>query len=288
MACKTFGRCSLACRGTVGCVLLILLSTFALGSEPSTQPTSQPASPNLEIRIYRSKYLSAVRVAEIIDQTFLAPLKAQSAVTPEAGEIGYVRSVVAEPQTNSVVVVGNSFALDNIQRILDSLTPIGSPSELRIFKLAGNANSAADLLNALFKETQDTTAVHSHFSAAADSGRNVLAVATDPGSMKIAEDLVARITAEDEDHAFQLTTVQVSHVSATHAAMLLRNLFSESNSRATSRPFDGNLKDSVNAIGDDERKIVILAGSKMWVHRAEQALKELDVPPTTQSLSAAK
>jgi hypothetical protein len=44
----------------------------------------------------------------------------------------------------------------------------------------------------------------------------------------------------------------------------------------------------LNVVGDEEGKTVILAGGKMWVHRAEQALKEIAPGPTQPALSPPK
>jgi len=299
MRCEQLDRAAFAMevRAVIYFSLIFTFSTFAPASPPSTQPSSssQPAAATLEIRIYRPKYLAASRLAEIITKTFITPPQTRSGMPPDANEFGFVRAVVTEPQSNSVIVVSDSAAHDTIQRILDSLTVETEPStEVHIFQLPEHeeAKNVAELLNGLFKDAARADAFpRSRCLATVDPGSNTLLVVADRGEMRLAEDVVAKVVAGDAENAFQVTTVHVNHVSATRAAAMLRHLFVSADALRTSHSPRRSLNDPFRAVADEDRKLIILAGSNLWVHRAEQALKGMDVeanPTSTQPTSPAK
>lgn len=247
------------------------------------QLQQQPLSPMQDVRSIILKHNEASRIADLVNNVFEQRLKNSIAEGQKEQPAERV-FVTGDPMTNLLLVVSSKQNFDEINTLVDKLDMLPAvEGTLRTFLVVNtDVTRAAEMLQTLFDKgiyrgsgPQELPESLKQVTIISDLRSSTLIVSASPENLQIVESLLKDIDREDvpllqADARF----IPIHHADAVNVASKLTEMF-DGMKKALGDQGD---QLELTAIANARSNVLILAGSRLAMKRAQELVPLLDQP----------
>jgi type II secretory pathway component GspD/PulD (secretin) len=203
------------------------------------------------------------------------------------GGMGVFHSITFEPDTNTLIVVGDATAIQAAAKLVEHFdsNPVPAYEVKILFLRTVDAEKAAKLLNETLKPPAPDARLPDGgwFRAVGHAESNNVVIAGDVESVKIASEIAARLEVVRETPTNGVHVYRLQHSNAQKDATLLKELFNLNGYRAGATP---EAKDADpqhdwfwNVVADDQSNSLIVVSWGEATAPIERLIEELDKAP---------
>jgi type II secretory pathway component GspD/PulD (secretin) len=260
-----------------------LLRSIDAAPEPTTQPApaTQPAGP-MRMKMFPLIHRTAPQLAKVI----------KDAVAPNgsaARDLGSFHSITFEPDTNTLIIVGDGAAIETATRLVEHFDSNPVPAyEVKIFFVrSADATKVAKLLNDIFNPPAPHAPLPNGgwFRAVGNADSNTVVIIGDLESVKIAEEVVAKADSLPDTRIADVHVYRLKHSNAQKDATLLKELFNRKGYRAGGTPGAPEIDSAHdwlwNIVADEQSNSLIVASCAEATTQIRMLIEELDKAPAT-------